>query len=218
MLGYTKNYKQIILYAIQIKQVKNILILLVLFGFATLLVVMLFPNQRGLACLFWASIIANTIIPITLHEPALIYYGKFYPPQWVAIVATFAVIFIEYVNYLALMPLLEMEKAKIIREKRFSQYAEKCFCRTSFLSVLSSCLLPIPFFPFRILSVTTKYSIRMYILAIFIGRMPRYFLIAMGSKIFNLPGWSYIVIMVAFSIFILAKKLNGRRALKNESI
>jgi membrane protein YqaA with SNARE-associated domain len=218
MSRYSKNYKQIILCAIQTKQVKKILILLVLFGFATLLVAMLFPNQRGLACLFWASIIANTVIPITLHEPALIYYGKLYSPQWVAIVATFAVIFIEYFNYFALMPLLEMEKVKIIREKRFSQCAERWFCRTSFLSILSGCLLPIPFFPFRILSVTTKYSIRMYILAIFIGRMPRYFLIAMGGKIFNLPGWSYIVIMVVFSIFILVKKLNERKSLKNESI
>jgi len=202
------NYKQIILYTIRVKWLRNILILLASFGLATLLVFMLFPGQRGLACLFWASIIANTIIPITLHEPALIYYGGIYSPLLVATIATLAVIFIEYANYLALIPLLETEKVKIIRKSRTSQYTENWFRKASFLSIFGSCFLPIPFFPFRILSVTTKYSMSMYLLAILIGRMPRYFIIAKGGTMLNLPGWTCIAIMVAFPLLILARKLN----------
>ncbi len=218
MFGRFDNYRQIILHVIQIKQVKISLGLLIFFGLAMLSVTKFFPNYRWSICLFWTSIIANTFIPLTLHEPILIYYGKFYSPQLIALIATIAVIFIELINYLILIPLLGIGKVKIIREKRFFQYAEYCFGKCSFLSILVSCFLPIPFFPFRTLSVTTSYSIKRYILSIFIGRLPRYFLIAKLGEVFSPPAWACIIAIIIFPAFILAKKLNERKMLKNESV
>ena len=103
-----------------------------------------------------------------------------------------------------------MKKAKSFREKRYFQRAEHYFNKLPFTSLVVSCITPIPFFPFRILAVTTGYSIKRYVFSIFVGRIPRYYVLALTGKWLNLPTWVYIAVIIAFLAILLIKKLNER--------
>jgi membrane protein YqaA with SNARE-associated domain len=200
------HYRYMMIQAVQSKRVKICLILLVSFGIITLLFSCLLPAYRGLACLFWLSIISNTVIPLTPHEPILLLYGQLYSPLLVAICATIAVSLIEYINYQILVPVIELKKAKSFREKRYFQRAEHYFNKLPFTSLIVSCITPVPFFPFRILAVTTGYSIKRYVFSIFVGRIPRYYVLALTGQMLNLPTWVYIAVMIAFLVILLGRK------------
>ena len=204
------HYKGVMIQAIQSKRVRTCLILLASFGIITLLFSYLLPAYRGLAHLFWLSIISNTVIPLTPHEPILLLYGQLYSPLLVAICATIAVSLIEYINYQILVPTLDLKRAKSFREKRYFQRAEHYFNKLPFISLIVSCITPVPFFPFRILAVTTGYSIKRYVFSIFVGRIPRYYVLALTGKMLNLPTWVYIAVIIAFLAILLIKKLNER--------
>ena len=204
------HYKGVMIQAIQSKRVRTCLILLASFGIITFLFSYLLPAYRGFIYLFWLSIISNTVIPLTPHEPILLLYGQLYSPLLVAICATIAVSLIEYINYQILVPILDLKKAKSFREKRYFQRAEHYFNKIPFTSLIVSCITPIPFFPFRILAVTTGYSIKRYVFSIFVGRIPRYYVLALTGKMLNLPTWVYIAVIIAFLATLLIKKLNEK--------
>jgi len=202
-------YKEFMLQAIKSKRVKTCLILLVSFGIMTLLVSFFLPIYQGLTHLFWLSIISNTVIPLTPNEPIVLLYGQLYSSLLVAIISTIAVSLIEFINYQILVPVLEINKIKIFREKRSFQRAEYYFNKLPFTSLVVSCLTPIPFFPFRILAVTTGYSIIKYVSSVFVGRFPRYYILAFTGKMLNLPTWVYITIIIIVLVIALAKNLKN---------
>jgi membrane protein YqaA with SNARE-associated domain len=206
---YITQYKKFVLQAIKKKQVKTCLSLLFSFGIITSLVSIFLPRYQGLTHLFWLSIISNTVIPFTPHEPILLLYGKLYLSLSVAIVATIAVSLIEFINYQILVPVLEINKIKIFREKRSFQRAEYYFNKIPFMSLVVSCLTPVPFFPFRILAVTTGYSIKKFVFSVIVGRFPRYYIIAFTGKILNLPTWVYIAVIITVLVIVLVKNLKN---------
>jgi membrane protein YqaA with SNARE-associated domain len=217
MSVYINPYKNFVLQAIKNKRVKTCLILLVSFVIITLLVSFFLPIYQGLTHLFWLSIISNTLIPLTPHEPILLLYGKLYSSLLVAIVATIAVSLIEFINYQILVPVLEINKIKIFREKRSFQRAEYYFNRIPFMSLVISCLTPIPFFPFRILAVTIGYSIKKFVFSVIVGRFPRYYVIAFTGKILNLPTWVYITVIITVLVIVLAKNLKNYLSRRRKS-
>ena len=171
------------------------------------LVSFLLPIYRGLVYLSGLTMLTNTLIPIAPHEPVLLLYGKMYSPWLVAICAGVGISVIELINYYILGFILDSRKIRGFREKQSYQRAEHYFSKFAFPSLLFACLTPVPFIPFRVLAVTTGYSVKKYVLSVFIGRVPRFYLLAWMGKVLNLPLWVYvIVIVIAFSI-ILAKKL-----------
>jgi membrane protein YqaA with SNARE-associated domain len=202
-------YKEFIFQAIKNNQVKTCLVLLASSGIITLLVSFFLPIYQGLVNLFWLSIISNTVVPLTPNEPIVLLYGQLYAPLLVAIISTIAVSLVEFVNYQILVPVLEIDKIKIFREKRSFQRAEYYFNKLPFMSLVVSCLTPIPFFPFRIVAVTTRYSTIKYVLSVFIGRLPRYYILAFTGKMLNLPTWVYITVIIIVLIIALVKNLKN---------
>jgi len=197
--------------AMQSKRVKFCVTLAVSFGIASLLVSFLLPIYRGLIYLFWLTVLCNTLIPIAPHEPVILLYGKLYSPCLVAICAGIAILVIELINYHVLVPLLDLKRIRAFREKPLYQSAEHYFSKLPFSSLLFACFAPIPFIPFRVLAVTTRYSVRKFALSVFLGRTPRFYLLALTGKALNIPAWVYVTILIiAFSI-VLTKKLAERR-------
>jgi len=192
---------------IRSKQVKICAVLIISFGIIAVLVSFLLPMYRGLACLSGLTILCNTIIPIAPHEPVILLYGKLYPPWIVAICAGIAISVIEFVNYQILMFMINLRKIRRFREKQSYQRAEHYFSKFPFLSLLFACLTPVPFIPFRVLAVTTGYPARKYVLSVFIGRTPRFYLLAWIGIALNLPFWVYVIVLVIAFIAILTKKL-----------
>lgn len=210
-MSVSVNYHKVfMLQAIQSKRIRICLFLLMSFGILSLLVSFFLPAYRELVYLFWLSITSNTVVPFTFQEPLLLLYGQLYSPFLVTIIAVIAVVIMEFINYQILVPVLEINKIKIFRKKRFYQLVELYFSKFPFLSLVVSCLAPIPLFPFRILAVTTRYPVKKYILSIFIGRTPLYYLLALTGQILNLPTWIYIISIAGVFAIMLLKKLNKK--------
>lgn len=177
-----------------------------------LLIGLLLPMYRGLVHLFWLTILCNTFIPIAPHEPVILLYGTLYPPWVVAVCAGTATSIIELVNYCILAPLLNLRRIGTFREKRFYQRAEHYFSKFPFSSLLFSGFAPVPFVPFRMLAVTTKYSVKKFVLAVFLGRVPRFYLLALMGKALDVPTWVHgIILVLAFSIVLTRKLAEYRR-------
>ncbi len=203
--------KSIISQVIQSKTAKACMTLVMSFAILALLFGFLFPVYRGLIHLYWLTILCSTFIPIAPHEPVILAYGALYPVWLVAIYAGIAISATEFVNYHVLTPILNLEKIRAFREKRFYQRAEHHFSRLPFLSLLFACFTPVPFIPFRVLAVTTGYSSRKFTLSVFMGRTPRFYLLALIGKTLNFPTWVYAVILIIVFSIVLTGKLAERR-------
>ncbi len=208
--------KSIISQVIQSKTAKACMTLVTSFAILALLFGFLFPVYRGLVHLCWLTILCSTFIPIAPHEPVILAYGALYPAWPVAICAGIAISATEFVNYHALTPILNLEKIKAFREKRSYQRAEHHFSRLPFLSLLFACFTPLPFIPFRVLAVTTGYSTRKFVLSVFMGRTPRFYLLALIGKTLNFPNWVYAVILIIAFSAILVRKLVKCKKESNE--
>lgn len=202
--------RTMIFHAIHSRRIKACVILVISFGITALLVSFLFPMYRGLVYLSWLMILCNTFVPIAPHEPVILLYGKLYSPYLVAICAAMATSVIELANHRVLASILNLRKISGFREKQFYQRAEHYFSKLPFPSLLFACFAPVPFIPFRVLAVTTKYSFKKFALSVFLGRMSRFYLLALMGKALNMPAWGYITLFaITFSV-VLMKKLAGR--------
>lgn len=216
MIAYSKNLKSVIWQTTRNKKVKMYAILAVFFGIVALLVSFALPAYRGLVYLFGLTILCNTFIPIAPHEPVILLYGKLYSPWLVAICAAVAISVIELVNYRILTPILSLRKIGAFRERPFYRQAECYFNVLPSLSLIFACFTPVPFIPFRVLAVTTRYSIRKFILCVFLGRAPRFYLLALMGKVIDLPIWIYIVGLVLAFIIAMVKGLTERKKRSNK--
>ena len=77
------------------------------------------------------------------------------------------------------------------------------------MTLLIFAVSPIPFWPVRILSISTRYPFGRYTTAVTIGRIPRYFLLAFGGMTLNIPDWLIAVIFIAMITLPLILKLMG---------
>ncbi|MCI0695068.1 VTT domain-containing protein [candidate division KSB1 bacterium] len=192
----------------------RVLILAVL-GFAAmeLLLVSLLPSPyRGLGVFVLYSVIANFIIPPMPHEPAIMLYGTLYAPWLVALVGCLAVGWIEFINYLVLKWAVALKPFRRMRDKRIYQKAETQFKKMPFAALVFAWLTPVPVAPFRVLAVTSGYSIGKYLVTCFLGRAPRYYVLAAAGAIVQLPVWVYVIPIVIVSTTALIRKIRNKKA------
>jgi hypothetical protein len=65
----------------------------------------------------------------------------------------------------------------------------------------------------RIFAVTSNYSLPLYILSVFVGRTPRYYILAFSGKMIDLPFWSYGIIFAIFIGIFIATHINSKKEL-----
>ncbi len=155
---------------------------------AAAFVAIFLPSYRNLTFLFLYSIPANSVIPVP-HEPGIIFLGRFYPPHLVAIVAAVGTLIACFLDYQAVNFAFQARKFRKIRESDVYQGAVHYFLKAPFACILTAAFAPpIPFYIFRVLSPTSGYPLRRYMLAVFLGRLPRYYLFALMGSALNPPG------------------------------
>ncbi len=142
-------------------------------------------------------IISNSFISIP-HEPLVLYYGKMYDIESTVIFAIVPTIFGCYLDYLVLDPILNGKISKHYKQTKFYNKIMDYFSIMPFTTILIIAATPIPFYPVRLLSISGLYSRHCYAAAVLIGRVPRYFLIALGAQYFQISVKS----IVLFTIFI----------------
>ncbi len=147
------------------------------------------------------------------------FFGTLFNPLLIALAGGIATCWIEFFNYEILRFITGIEKVKSITSKEFYKKAERFFGKIPFLTLVIAGFTPIPFAPFRVLSVTSKYNILKYLLSVFVGRTSRYYVLALTGAALDLPIWSYgFIFLIFLSIGLWSKfrrKKNKNKKLEN---
>ena len=163
----------------------QIVLLLGIVGISTLVYFfhLLPPRYHELLVYFLIMSISCNIIPIPTY-PFVLYISPDYAPLLIALVGAVGATLSALLEYYILDFLLGFQRiARIKRNKRYQRYAAY-FDRFSFGSVLLASAVPLPVDPVRMLAISRRYARWRFALATFLGRIPRFFLIALlGSHL-----------------------------------
>lgn len=148
------------------------------------LIVFFVPEYRNLALLFLFTIISNSVVPMP-YEPVMVIMGALFPPLLAATVAACGNVIACFLDYEIIVRAFRHAKLQRVRKSDMYQGAVHYFLKAPFLCILAAAFAPfIPFYIFRVLSPTSNYSLKRYMTAVFLGRLPRYYLFAfMGSAL-----------------------------------
>lgn len=155
--------------------------------------------SRSLIVLFLCCFPAEFIVAAIPHEPVLLYFAKFYSPLLIALVSAAGTVLAETLNYTAFNYVVDLKSLKKIREGKAVQKTVALFYRAPFLALLIAGLTPVPFYPFRFLVVFGRYPLKKYLLAVFLSRTPRFFVLALFGKILKIPN-SLLALLFLFLI------------------
>jgi len=99
-------------------------------------------------------------------------------PLSVALIGTIGTCIANLHDYYIIHYLFRVERVKKAKNTRLYRSGVRWFERAPFLTLSAASFLPIPIDVVRILAVSTEYPRRLYALATFAGRLPRYLLLA----------------------------------------
>ena len=112
------------------------------------------------------------------------------------LVALLGTIFAEYLNYMLVKLFLKIPKVDDLREHRTFKKATYYFLRLPFVSLVIAAITPVPFYPFRIIAPASEYSLKKYLMALIVGRTPRFYILAYFGYSVSLPNEIIIVLFI----------------------
>ena len=147
--------------------------------------------------------------------PAIALVAKVFHPVFVAVVGAAGTSIANLNDYAILGWLFRNKKVKKVRDIRTYRRLLYYFDKQPFLTLTVGAFLPIPIDVVRLMAISRAYTFWKYILAAFVGRVPRYLIIAYLGKELS-P--KYILILFAISslpaigkfIFDMIKKRKNR--------
>lgn len=168
---------------------------------AASLVIALAPGTTTLVVFglltLWCHGPLSPLLPAA-YEPVLLGYGRLYSPFMLALFGALASTGIEYVNYHLYRKLLRVESLdRALRGPQMLRLMAP-FYRRPFLTVWLCVLTPLPDWATRVLASHSGYSVRRYLTAVFLARVPRFWLLAVLGVQLELGAW-VIVAMVTVS-------------------
>ncbi|MGH7455543.1 MAG: VTT domain-containing protein, partial [bacterium] len=129
-------------------------------------------------------------------------------PWLVTIAGTIGCCIAGLFDYWLLIPLLNHRAVRSKFENaRLFQKALAFFHKFPFrMLVIASCT-PLPFYPFKFLSLADGYPLWKYQLALVVGRVPRFYMLAVLGFMLQPPTWLLVVLAFAGVIVCVLKKL-----------
>ena len=194
----------------------GIIVIIIIFGVALWVTLSLFPEYSTLWILFLYTIPSESLIAVIPHEPIIFYYSKLYHPFTVTWVTLIGTLFAEYVNYMVVTIFFEKTRLHDLRNRQTFQKAIHYFLLAPFISLVIAAITPVPFYPFRIIAPVSSYPLKKYLLAILVGRTPRFYILAHFGHIVVLPNRIIILLFVIMSILLIISLI--RRREKNQTL
>ena len=154
--------------------------------------------------------VACTLIPLPT-PPYVIALGKVFHPGIVALAGAIGNCIAAFVEYQLLLWLFSKTELQYRVEtnrvfQRFSYY----FRRAAFMCLIFTGFTPIPFEPFRFAAILARYNLSLYLLAVFLGRFPRYYLIALIGDQFQIPTHYLITLLIVLLVISIVGMLVKR--------
>lgn len=169
------------------------------------------PDLAGIFLLGAYCIPANSVVPIP-HEPAMLYFAKFYDPFWCALAGTVGSLIACYSDYAMVGAALRHRALSKTRESRLFQWSTKWMKRYPFAITVLFSFTPLPIAIVRILAPAVEYNVRRYMLAQVVGRFPRFYILAYIGHTVLIPTW----IIVGLGIVLLLAWFVGARSVEGD--
>ncbi len=166
-------------------------------------------QSKSLLVFFLYSFPSEFIIATVPHEPAILYFSKFYSPLMVTIVAIAGTILAEVINYTFFSFVADLRVFRKVLKGKTVQKTIALFRKAPFAALWVAGFTPIPFYPFRFLVVLARYPLYLYIAAVFASRTPRFFLLALAGHAFKIPD-SVLIIFSLLMILLPVAPFLGR--------
>lgn len=136
------------------------------------------------------------------YEPVLLMFGKLYSPLLVAAVGAPVSVLVEWVNYRVYNWMSGLQRLESLKRKAVAGRLVKLFEKQPFLVVWIFAWSPAPDWAARVLAVLSGYSIRRYLLAFLLGRLPKFWVLAYVGR--ELPVSERTLIIAAVSVVMLS--------------
>lgn len=166
-------------------------------------------HSKNLWVLFLYCFPSQFVLAAVPHEPAILFFGKFHPAWAVALAATAGTLITELINYTIFASLADLKTFQRICQSRFMGRLVGLFRKAPFPTLWVAGLTPVPFYPFRFLVAAARYPAPLYALAVVLSRFPRFYILAVLGRTFNIPngliGGLFLVLLVV-SLFPLVKE------------
>ncbi|MFB0566682.1 MAG: VTT domain-containing protein [Candidatus Aminicenantaceae bacterium] len=157
-------------------------------------------KSKSLWVLFFYNFPSQFLIAIVPHEPVFLYYSKFYQPLVVTFVAIAGTLITEILNYSVFKYVADLKAFAKMRHSKFVNKLVDLFNKAPFTAIFVAGFTPVPFYPFRFLVVFAHYPLIKYILAVFLSRTPRFFLIALFGHVVKIPDYLLILLFIVLGI------------------
>lgn len=157
--------------------------------------------------IFFYSIPSNTGITLFPHEPLLVWYGKFIDLWSMALVATLGTVAAAFLDYMFFAPVLNLEYSAKFKSRESYKKAHRWFFKSPFWTIVAAGFTPVPFYPFKFMVYSTKYPLWRFLLAVVIGRLPRYYLLGKAGQYFQIPDWLIIGTFLSMFLLVYYKKI-----------
>ena len=166
------------------------------------IVALMAPEWRGLAWYFLYAIPSHLLISVLANEPALFAAAKVAPPAAVAVAGTLGCLVAIILDYALIGWFTSRQFIRTeLDDSRGFRAAQRFFGRAPFLLILLSALLPVPFYPVKILAIVRDYPLARFILALVLGRLPRFYLLALGGQKVQAPDSALVSAGVTLGLF-----------------
>jgi uncharacterized membrane protein YdjX (TVP38/TMEM64 family) len=163
----------------------------------------------GLLCLtIFVSGPISVLVPAML-EPMLMVAGRAYPPLLVALVAVAGNLYMDYINYHLFGAAIRHPRLEKAKNSRIVQGGLALFQRSPFLAVWICSWSPIPYWIVSTLAPLSRYSMRKYLLATFLGRGPRVWFFAALGLVIPVPTQllvTYVACAISAGVIVLLWK------------
>src|SRR5262245_51658804 len=138
------------------------------------------PRYSQLAIYALYAIPAHLLISFLPHEPALWIAARLYPASVVAVVGTAATVVAIVLDYWLIGWLVNHHLVRpVVQESRWFKFASRWFRKAPALLIVGSALVPgVPFYPVKIMAIAADYPLRRFIVALVVGRLPRFYILA----------------------------------------
>jgi len=158
-------------------------------------------SVNPLIFLTFYSIPSNIAISIFPHEPLVVYFGTLYAPSLIAAIVMIGTIIAGILDYYVFAPIMGHRITKFIRKTSEYKRAEKWFNYQPFIALVIGGLTPLPFFVFKLLAFASSYPVSKYLVALLVGRFPRYYLLAYAGSFFEIPPEFVLVVFIVMFLF-----------------
>ena len=153
--------------------------------------------------------VACTFFPLPTPQIVLDYATR-YGPVLLALLGGIAFCISALIDYSLVTVALRNDKISRVKETRTYRYVERIFHKCPSVILMIAAFTPLPLEPVKLIACASRYNRAKFLLACFIGRTSRYYVLGRYGKDLIPRGWLYgsILILVAIEmIWKLMKRL-----------